>query len=123
MPSLLRGFLCGERPVCSYECYVRDYLYVKAAAAALRACLFSDYIGAVNVAGGARTTIGEIARTAAAVCGGGQAAHKPLEACGGQPMCVQADVSRLRSLGWVPRYTLEAGLREQAHELRGQVRP
>ena len=52
-----------------------------------------------------------------------QAAHKPLEACGGQPMCVQADVSRLRSLGWVPRYTLEAGLREQAHELRGQVRP
>ena len=68
-------------------------------------------------------TIGEIARTAAAVCGGGQAAHKPLEACGGQPMCVQADVSRLRSLGWSPRYTLEAGLREQAHELRGQVRP
>ena len=55
MPSLLRGFLSGERPVCSYEGYVRDYLYVKDAAAALRACLFSDYIGAVNVAGGART--------------------------------------------------------------------
>ena len=35
-------------------------------------------------------------------------------------MCVQADVSRLRSLGWVPRYTLEAGLREQAHELAGR---
>lgn len=113
MPSIIKGMLKGETVVCSYEDYVRDYLDVEDVASAICTCLFSDYIGPVNIAGGRHTTIGEIAKEIKNMPGAcGEVKFKTHEECM-QPLCIEADNSLLKSLGWKQKYTIEEGLRKE----------
>lgn len=118
MPSIIRGLLNNDIVTCSYEKYVRDYIYVKDVASAIVACLFSDYSGFVNIGGGKSTSIEDIANTAQSIIGGtGKVVFKAEEDCG-QPMCIQADISLLESLGWTQEYELETGIREEIEMMR-----
>lgn len=119
MPSLITGLAAGEAVTCSYDGFVRDYVYVKDVAGAICHCLFSNYTGSVNIAGGRDTTIGEIANIIRGRIGKGSVEFRPLEACNDQPLYLRGDISLLESLGWQNRYSLSDGLSEEIFELAG----
>lgn len=121
MPSIIKGLLKDEVVQCSCEHYVRDYINVEDVAQALCCCLFNDYIGAVNVAGGRATTIGEIATIIKKNIGGkGQVIFKTHEECN-QPLHIQADISLLKSFGYTPKYSLEEGLKKEIEQVKEAV--
>jgi nucleoside-diphosphate-sugar epimerase len=117
VPALINGLLDGNAVTCSCADYVRDYLSVEDVASAVCRCLFSGYTGVVNIAGGKSTTIGEIARFIRGQIGTGDVIFRPHEKCM-QPMCIQADISLLRSLGWSESCTLEQGLIKEIEAYR-----
>jgi nucleoside-diphosphate-sugar epimerase len=120
-PSLIRGFLAGERVNCSYEGLVRDYVYVKDAAGAICHCLASDFSGAVNISGGRDTTIGEIAELIRKNTNPeGGVVFQRREECGQFPY-IRGDIGRLESLGWTHRHSLESGLIEEIDEIRAEM--
>lgn len=119
MPSIITGLAAGHEVTCSYDCLVRDYIYVKDVAGAICHCLFSEYTGMVNIAGGRDTTIGEIAAFIQSKIRKGSVAFRSLEACKDQAPYLRGDVSLLESLGWKHRYTLEDGLAEEIAVLTG----
>ena len=118
MPSIIKGLLNDEVVQCSCEKYIRDYINVEDVARALCCCLFNDYIGAVNVAGGRATTIGEIAKIIKKNIGGnGEVVFKTHEECN-QPVHIQADISLLKSFGYIPKYSLEEGLIKEIEKIK-----
>lgn len=113
MPTIIKGMLMGEEVICSCDGYVRDYLNVEDVALAICTCLFSNYIGVVNIGGGRQTTIGEIASIIKSFEGArGSVAFRSHEECK-QPYCIEADNTLLKSLGWRQKYTLEDGLKKE----------
>ena len=117
MPSIIKGLLNQEEVVCSYEGYVRDYIHVEDVASAIVTCLFADYTGCVNIGGGKPTTIGKVAEMIKELVGGeGRVTFRTHEECQ-QPMCVQADISLLESLGWKQKYSLKDGLETEVQAL------
>jgi nucleoside-diphosphate-sugar epimerase len=95
VPSIMRAVLRGEP------------------AAAVCAIATSRLTGAVNVGSGEAPSVKEIAHTVASMAGRpdllrfGSIPYGP-----GEPMLIQADNARLRSTGWIRRYSLEEGLRQ-----------
>lgn len=118
MPSLINSMLDNKDAECSYEGYVRDYIYVKDVASAICKCLFSDYTGFVNIAGGEKTTIGDIGNTIKKLTGSkAQITYKKESECR-QNMCSCGDISVLKSLGWKKQYSLEQGLIEEIEMIK-----
>lgn len=122
MPSLINGLLRGETVTCSCASFVRDYVHVFDLARALRCCMEQDGVSAVNVAGGRRTTIGEIADEVKRQIGGpGNVVFRSAADCSDQPDCVWADVSKLRSFGWMPRISLAEGIAAEIASMREEL--
>lgn len=122
MPSLIDGLSQGRAVTCSCGDFIRDYIHVSDLARALRCCLERDRVGAVNLAGGRRTTIGEIASEVQRQLGtSGAVAFRTAQACADQPPAVLADVTRLRELGWEPRVSLAEGIAGEIAYLRRKM--
>lgn len=120
MPSLIKSMLENKDATCSYEGYIRDYIYVKDVASAICKCLFSNYTGFVNVAGGEKTTIGKITEVIKAnIETTAKIYYKSEEECK-QNMCSCADISVLKSLGWEKQYSLNEGLKEEIEMIRNE---
>ena len=118
MPSIIKGLLNNEEVWCSYQEYVRDYIHVEDVARAIKCCLFADYTGFVNIAGGRETKIGEIAEIIKRNIGGsGEVRFKPHSECN-QPLHIQGDIAILESLGYKPYYSLEEGLKKEINDMR-----
>ena len=121
MPSLIKSLLNNQDETCSYGGYVRDYIYVKDVASAIVTCLFSDYTGFVNVAGGAETSIQDIANIIIEKTNTSAKVHfKSKEESGLQPEYIAGDVSLLKSLGWKQEYSIEQGLAEEIEFFKGK---
>ncbi len=58
---LIESLLSNEKAVCKNPNLVRDYLYVGEVAKALKSLLESDFQGAINVASGEPTNVGDLA--------------------------------------------------------------
>lgn len=122
MPSLINGLLRGETVTCSCDSFIRDYVHVSDLARALRCCLEQDGVSAVNIAGGQRTTIGEIANEVQRQIGGsGSVKFRAAAECSDQPASVWADVSKLRGFGWMPRVSLADGIASEIAGLREKL--
>lgn len=91
----------------------RDFLFVSDAVDATLAVASatSGAAEAYNVGSGTQTTIATLVAAMAGVAGAEPAVRFTGEVGPGMPRRWQADVSRLRSLGWEPRVPLEEGLR------------
>jgi nucleoside-diphosphate-sugar epimerase len=114
MPSVIRALLDGKPAACSHGEQIRDFLYVKDAAAAFVALLDSAVIGSVNIASGQPRAIRDIVYTVGDILGRceliqlGVIPTKP-----GEPPALLADVARLRGeVGWSPKYNLSDALSE-----------
>jgi len=113
VPHVITSLLRGETVKLTPGGQVRDFLHVADVAAAVAAVTRSSLTGAVDIGSGVPVTAREVAETIGQIVG-----RPELLAFGAQPyaandpMCVVADSARLRSTGWKPNFTLEAGLRQ-----------
>lgn len=89
----------------------REFMYVKDCANALVVLMESDICGIVNVGSGEMVSINELAGIISRIVGfEGSIEHDLSKPEGSQRSML--DISRLKMLGWEPRYSLEEGLRE-----------
>jgi nucleoside-diphosphate-sugar epimerase len=112
VPSVIRSVLRGEPAKVSPGEQRRDYLHVEDVALAVCDVAESRLSGCVNVGSGDAPEIREIASRIGEL--GGRPDLIRLGAVPyweGEPMLIAADNARLRSTGWLPRHTLESGLR------------
>jgi nucleoside-diphosphate-sugar epimerase len=66
---VIESLLAEEKAVCKNPDLIRDYMYVGEVARALRAVLESDFEGAINVASGKKTKIGDLAKAIGRIMG------------------------------------------------------
>lgn len=114
VPQIATCLLAGRPFIGTNGEKVRDFMDVHDVARAFAALLDSDYAGAVNIASGSPTMIGDVARILGALSGRpdllrlGERPDPP-----GDPSMLTAEVSLLRDrVGFTPQIGLEAGLRD-----------
>lgn len=102
---------------------IRDFLHVADVGAAIAAVALSDLEGAVNIGSGVAVTVRELVGTIARLCDAedrvrfGAMPYRPND-----PMHVCADVTRLASVGFRPRFDLERGLADTLRARREETR-
>lgn len=123
LPSLARTLLAGETFVAGSGRHLRDYLRVEDIATGVATLLEHEAAdGAYNICSGNGVPLGEIMQRFRACLdhdGGLQLGAKPDRAW--EPEALVGDNARLRALGWLPRFTLDAGLADYAAILRAQI--
>lgn len=108
---MVDALLKGESARVTTGEQIRDFLHVADAAEALVHVLESDLRGPVNVASGRPVAVREIVATIARILGKeDRVAWGAVEARPNDPSFICADVTKLRSTGFRPRYDLESGL-------------
>jgi nucleoside-diphosphate-sugar epimerase len=96
---------------------VRDHLHVADVASGFIALLAPEASGIFNICSGQPVTLRQVLETVGEIVGNkqllrfGARAHRP-----GETMYLAGDPSRLRSLGWAPRFGLRDGLVEALHD-------
>lgn len=112
VPAVIRAQLKGEASKVTPGDQRLDYLHVEDVASAIVAVAESRLQGCVNIGSGAAPSIREIVKSIADLGGRpdliqwGAFPQRPTD-----PMLLQADNTKLRSTGWLPKYTLDSGLR------------
>jgi len=91
--------------------HVRDFLHVQDVAQAFAAILHCPVEGIINVASGEGVKLGDVAKILAELAGA-EALLEIQESPDSpdNPAVLTADVAKLRSIGFVPGYTLRQGL-------------
>lgn len=113
MASAIAGLLRGEVAECTFDRLRRDYLFVEDAARGIVDLLESSVSGAINIASGEATALGDLVLRAADRLG-----RRDLVRLGGKPNggdhpapVVFADIARARRiLGWRPQWRLDDAL-------------
>jgi len=110
--SVARRILAGEEAPVSEGSQVRDFIYVLDAAEALAELLDSRVNGAVNVASGIPTAVGDLVDMVAEQAGRPELVKRgaiPMRE--GDPPVLVADVTRLTDeVGWSPPESLDHGI-------------
>lgn len=113
VPSIIRPLLRGERAECTSGTQIRDFLTVEDVAGAFTQLLESDVQGAINIASGRPVSVAEVAQMI-----GMQVGRPDLVSLGAlpqrpdEPPSLVGDTTRLsKEVGFVPKETLESGLR------------
>lgn len=121
--SLMESFLAGTPAPATAGEQVRDFLHIEDVAQAIRVLGTSDATGLVNIGSGVPVTVADVARAVEHACGAeGLLQLGALPSRPGDPPFVCADASRLRSLGWAPRYGLDEGLADTVAWYRARAR-
>jgi len=119
--SVIRSLLKGEPALCSHGNQIRDFLHVEDVASAFTALLESDLNGPVNIGSGKPVTIRETVETI-----GDLVQRKDLiqlcrlPASPNEPSQLLANIQRLESTGWRPKYDLKSGLQQTIDWWRAQ---
>lgn len=123
VPSIVQALLRGEVAKVTPGAQIRDYLHVEDIARAIWMIATSDATAGVNVASGDPVTIAQVATRLAEIVG-----RPDLLALGqlhyrdGEPMHILGDATKLRrTLGFVPQYDLNSGLRQTVDWWRERV--
>jgi nucleoside-diphosphate-sugar epimerase len=120
LSQVIDGVAAGHPVDCSEGRQVRPFMHVDDAAAALVALLKSGVEGAVNIALDEAVSVRELALLAAAEAGDPSLLRfgtRPLMP--GDPPVMTAAVTRLtREVGFLPRYTIDEGVRAAVRERR-----
>jgi nucleoside-diphosphate-sugar epimerase len=114
VPSVIASLIRGERAVCRHGDLLRDYLYVRDAAAALVALLDSHVTGPVNIASGTPIALRDLVELIGCQVGRIDLVDEVRDADRStEPPVVAADVTRLATeVGWTPSFSLVAGIDE-----------
>lgn len=114
VPAVIKALLAGEEALCTQGDQIRDYLYVKDAAAALTALLESAVEGPVNIASGRPIVLRELIEATASQVGRPDLIRlDALAASKDDPPLLLANTRRLnKEVGWLPGFSLQEGLQE-----------
>ncbi len=113
VPSIVRKLREGMTVDLTDGTQVRDHLHVADVGSAMAAIAEGDASGVVNVCSGEPVSLRRVVEVVADTAGGadrlrfGALPHRP-----GETMFLAGDATRLRSLGWSPRWSFEEGLRD-----------
>lgn len=108
---VIESLLNGQVARCSHGNQIRDFLYIGDAANALVKLLAGKVQGAVNIASGKPTKVGDMIHKTADIIGRRDLVQLGAIGRKNEPPVLLADVSRLRDeLGWSPKVELEQGL-------------
>jgi nucleoside-diphosphate-sugar epimerase len=119
--SVITRLLAGQSAGCTHPALVRDYLHAADVASAFVAVLHSDIQGPLNIGSGQGVALGEIVTEIAHHLGASERVSLPVGPTGSsEPPTLIADVQRLRSIGWTPRFDLSAGLSDTIAWWRAQ---
>ena len=122
IPSVIRSLLSGESTACTEGLQVRDYIFVEDVASAFVTLLESSFRGPVNIGSGASVPVREIVAKIGEITGRPELVRfGAIPSRAGEPHEIVADVSRLRSLGWTPRYSLQDGLERTVQWWRARL--
>jgi nucleoside-diphosphate-sugar epimerase len=113
VPYAIRSLLNDEPVKTTTGEQVRDYLHVEDVAAAVWAVTQSELSGAVNIGSGKPVTVADLVTKVGRIMEREDLIHLgaiPMRP--GDPPFLCANNEKLRSTGWVPRYDLDAGLRD-----------
>jgi len=113
IPSVIRALLGNKKFVCFHGSFLRDYLYIDDVASALVAVMESDFDGAINIASGEGVKIRDLVKEVAKIMGNSKLLeiHNDPGSLEDSPAVV-ADTKKLNNIvGWVPKISLEQGLR------------
>lgn len=109
--SLVGTLLSGAPAKTTSGEQVRDFLHIEDVARALAVLTRGDVTGVVNVGSGVPVRVRDVARAVAVACGRPELLEiGALPSREGDPAFVCAEASKLRALGWAPRFDLETGL-------------
>lgn len=115
VPDVMGTLARGEEAQVTTGEQVRDFLHIADVGRAVAVASSSDLEGAINVGSGEEVTVRELVAAAARALGREDLVRygaRPSRA--GDPPYVVADVTRLRSLGWSPRHSLDQGMADTA---------
>ena len=114
IPSIIQALREGRPALCTHGRQQRDFIHARDAGEAFAALLESGVGGAVNIATGTATTIGEVANQLGSLMGRPDLIRLgALEARPSEPAYLVANVRRLRDeVGLVPGIGLQEGLKE-----------
>lgn len=113
VPAVVTPLLRGEEARVTAGEQVRDYLHIDDVARAVAIVLSSNFEGVVNVGSGVEVRVCDVVGAVARACGREDLVrYGALPTREGDPQVVCADVGRLRSLGFVPKFGLEAGIED-----------
>jgi nucleoside-diphosphate-sugar epimerase len=116
VPSVIRSLLAGERAQCTEGLQVRDFVFVEDVAKAFVALLMSPYQGPVNIGSGVPVTVRHVITRIGEIIGRPDLLEiGALPMRGLEPQEMVADISRLRSIGFQPQYSLDSGLERTIH--------
>ncbi|MCA1706699.1 MAG: NAD-dependent epimerase/dehydratase family protein, partial [Actinobacteria bacterium] len=111
VPTIIRRLLRGEEVRVLPPREKRDYLYVKDVASALCALLDHETSGGVDICAGTDIELGDLFRTIEEITG-----RERLIIVGGHEgrteRVPRGDVTRIKSTGWRPRFSLRQGIQE-----------
>jgi nucleoside-diphosphate-sugar epimerase len=111
VPSIMNPLREGRRAVVKFGSHVRDFIHVEDVAGAFVGILESELTGIVNVASGEAKSLGEIGGIIAELTHGESLLDvQDLPATEENPAVLTADVGRLRSIGFRPKFNLREGL-------------
>lgn len=111
VPAVLGPLLAGGEAKVSSGEQIRDFSHVDDVAGGLAAILASDATDVVNVGSGVPVRVRDVVAAAARAAGApDRVAYGAVPQRPGDPPFVCASVEKLRGLGFVPRFDLDAGL-------------
>jgi len=122
IPIFIRRICQGNPPVIFGDGeQTRDFTFIKDATEANILAAESDASGVFNIGRGERVTINQLARLAIRLVGNNSVAPVYDEPRAGDIRHSLADISKSRTLGYIPKYSLEEGLRETVRRFRGET--
>lgn len=111
IPSILNPLLNDQPAIVRSGAHIRNLMHVNDIAAAFVKILNSSATGIVNVAAGEEISLGDVARTLGEMTGKSHLLQ--IENAAGSrenPLLLTADTTKLKSLGFTPRFALRDGL-------------
>jgi nucleoside-diphosphate-sugar epimerase len=122
IPYVINSLLLNQQANCTHGHQIRDFLYVHDVASAFVALLDSKVQGPVNIASCQPVTLQHIIHSIADVLGKSELVKLgAVQAPEDEPPLLLADVRRLsREVGWMPKYSLDEGLKATIEWWRNQ---
>ncbi len=123
VPFVLSNLLAGSPAGCNNPDLARDFLHVSDVARAFVALLDSKAEGAVNIASGKATTLGDLVVMLGEAAGRPDLVQFTSSGQGNEPAAIVASVSRLRSeTSFRPALTLEDAVRQTVQDYRNKLK-
>ena len=110
VPSIITSFLKKEVAKCTSGELKRDYLFVSDAAEALVALLMSQFIGLVNIGSGKAVKISSLVYKISELFPESEILEPENNSKSDFPL-VESSINIIKSIGWVPKVSLDEGLR------------